>query len=48
MRHNILSSISALVIMLLTAIGFGACSSSDDDYEPADLCQQPAGAFRRR
>lgn len=36
MRHNILSSISALVIMLLTAIGFGACSSSDDDYEPAD------------
>lgn len=48
MRHNIFSRFSAFVLALLAVCSFIACSSSDDDYEPADLCQQPAGAFRGR
>lgn len=35
MKHNIFSSFGGLVLVLLTAFGFAACSSSDDDYEPA-------------
>lgn len=35
MRHNIFSKLSAIVLTMLAAFSFVACSSSDDDYEPA-------------
>jgi hypothetical protein len=35
MRHNIFSRISAYLLLMLAVLGFVACSSSDDDYEPA-------------
>ena len=35
MRHNIFSKLSAIVLVMLAAFSFVACSSSDDDYEPA-------------